>query len=83
MGKGISKSGGSWRANWQEESNLGAGTFLLSSMAVEMRSLPWMQSWVGRTISEISSYMPSKPSPSKGPPSPEMGIFPISVWYLI
>src|SRR6266542_1052710 len=41
--------------------------FSPTSTDVEMNSRPWMPSRVGRTISDMSSHIPSQPRPPKGP----------------
>ena len=52
------------------------------STAVLMYSRPWMPSRVGRTISDMSVHMLSKPGPLNGPryPAPETGILAVSAW---
>src|SRR3990172_5819113 len=56
------------------------GSFRPRSTLVLMYSRPWMPSRVGRTISDMSNQIASKPPPANGPPypAPEMGIFPRS-----
>ena len=50
------------------------------STPVLMYSLPWMPSRVGRTISDMSVHIESKPWPLKGPPypQPDTGTPPVS-----
>ena len=72
--------------NWQEfgrlrfSKSLIQGNLLPRSTEVAMYSLPWIPSRVGRTISDISVQMSSKPEPLNGPryPAPKTGIFPSS-----
>src|SRR5467141_4110537 len=55
------------------------------SADVEMYSLPYTPSLVGRTISDMSVQMPSKPSPPNAPlyPIPFTGIFPVDASFQI
>src|SRR5712664_1716567 len=59
--------------------------FLPISTLVEMYSRPYTPSLVGRTISDISVHMPSKPSPPNAPlyPIPLTGIFPVEASFHI
>src|SRR5713226_5714263 len=59
--------------------------FLPISTEVEMYSRPYTPSLVGRTISDMSVHIPSKPSPPNAPlyPIPFTGIFPVEASFQI
>ena len=78
-GRGSETNGGGIVARLWSSKERTVG-FRPISTDVLMYSRPWMPSRVGRTISDISVHIASKPGPENFPlyPAPETGTLPVS-----